>query len=78
MRIPRELKNRRGAVIDTNVLIYLLEDDLQFGAVSEFIIQLGSAFFMALSHHNVFTCFSYSKRVNCDYIYDHGHYSEAE
>ena len=39
MKLPDGLKGRKGVVIDTNVFIYLFEDDLRFGAVSEFIIE---------------------------------------
>lgn len=39
MKIPDGLRNRMGVVIDTNVFIYLFEDDPHFGEVSEFIFR---------------------------------------
>ena len=39
MRVPDAIKDRRGVVIDTNVFIYLFENDPRFGAIGEFILQ---------------------------------------
>ena len=39
MRLPTELKDRKGVVLDTMVFIYLFEDGEPFAAVAEFLVQ---------------------------------------
>lgn len=39
MMCPEPLLGRRGVVIDTNIFIYLFEDDPRFGMTAEFIIE---------------------------------------
>jgi len=38
MKIPKELHNRWGVVIDTNIFIYLYEEHPAFADIAEFII----------------------------------------
>lgn len=38
MKCPRKLRGAPGAVIDTNVLIYLFEDHPTYGEVAEFVV----------------------------------------
>lgn len=43
MKIPEKLKGRKGVVIDTNIFIYALEDDPNFGEISEFVLAQADA-----------------------------------
>ncbi len=43
MRLPAALRGIRGAVLDTMVLIYLLEDHPKFGALCEWLLQRAEA-----------------------------------
>lgn len=38
MKLPRQLRGRKGVVLDTMVFIYLFEDSPEYGSVCEFIV----------------------------------------
>ncbi|MCE9613678.1 MAG: type II toxin-antitoxin system VapC family toxin [Lentisphaerae bacterium] len=43
MKCPRVLQHATGAVLDTNILIYLFEDHPQYGKLAEFVIAQAAA-----------------------------------